>query len=244
MFVTKDLFYGWMEAVHCSNLNIRKLISFKAWQKEAVFHFKASKAFKIQIGTSWQKSVTLSPLQTFLCNFCHPGCYMAFVAFKTSALSFIGSLLWIIAEFTRVMALSNTCDKFTRWTNLMYKVFAMRLQESRENHFEDWGHKGERDLWWEESGRQSIYSWAKISKVSRTESLKMHINIFKILDTSYTWKINPKHWNSMKSKFRCSFLHKTASVPDIFENFARSQKRAPYVSIWSSVSILSPQTPT
>ena len=146
---------------------------------------------------------------------------MAFVAFKTSALSFIGSLLWIIAEFTRVMALSNTCDKFTRWTNLMYKVFAMRLQESRENHFEDWGHKGERDLWWEESGRQSIYSWAKISKVSRTDSLKMHINTVNKV-----------------------FFTKTASVQDVFENFARFQKRAPYVSISSSVSILSPQTPT
>ena len=41
-------------------------------------------------------------------------CYMAYVAFHTSALSFLGSLLVVIAEFLRVIAISNTCEHLTR----------------------------------------------------------------------------------------------------------------------------------
>ena len=40
-----------------------------------------------------------------------------------------------------------------------------------------------------------------------------------IVNPSYTWKINPKHWNSMKSKFRCSFLHKNCVSSGRFRKF-------------------------
>ena len=41
-------------------------------------------------------------------------CYMAYVAFHTSALSFLGSLLVVVAELLRVIAISNTCEHLTR----------------------------------------------------------------------------------------------------------------------------------
>ena len=72
--------------------------------------------------------------------------------------------------------------------------------------------------------REEIHQ-GKISEVPGTDGLKMNLKTFNTNScghVKYTWRINPYHYNFMKSKYRCGFVHKNCDSSGHFEIFCLS----------------------